>query len=78
MKKGIHPEMHKVKFVCSCWQVFEVYSTINKDIVRIEICSNCHPFYTWEEKIVKTGAVDKFYARLQKTEQLKNKNKASK
>jgi len=39
--------------------------------VRVEICSKCHPFYTGEQRILKTGAVDKFYARMKKTEELK-------
>ena len=73
MKKGIHPETKLVKFICSCWKVFEIQSTLNEDEVRIEICSNCHPFYTWEEKILKTGAVDKFYARMEKAKKLQKK-----
>ena len=73
MKKWIHPQTKKVKFVCSCWKEFEFESTLDKDIIRIEICSNCHPFYTWEERILKTGSVDKFYARMKKTEALKKK-----
>lgn len=39
--------------------------------MRVEICSACHPFYTGEQKILKTGAVDKFYARQKKTEEKK-------
>ncbi len=70
MKAGIHPKSNKVKVVCSCGQEFEVDSTIAGD-TRVEICSNCHPYYTGEQRILKTGAVDKFYARMKKTENLK-------
>ena len=74
MKKWIHPESRKVTVTCSCWEKFEVVSTIQGD-TRVEICSACHPFYTGEQKILKTGAVDKFYARMKKAEELKKKAK---
>lgn len=48
-------------------------STIKDEEIRVEVCSNCHPFYTGEQRILKTGAVDKFYARMKKAEALKNK-----
>jgi len=73
MKTGIHPDNNKITIECSCGQKFEVHSTIPWD-TRVEICSNCHPFYTGEQRILKTGAVDKFYARQKKMEELK-KNK---
>lgn len=59
-----------VKFVCSSGYVLETLSTIKDDEVRVEISSNNHPFYTGEQRILKTGAVDKFYARMKKTEGL--------
>jgi large subunit ribosomal protein L31 len=71
MKTGIHPASKKVKYICSCGNVVEVNSTLKEDEIRVEICSNCHPFYTGEQRILKTGAVDKFYARMKKTETLK-------
>ncbi len=74
MKKGIHPETQKIIIECSCWAKFEVNSTL-KNNARVEICSSCHPFYTGEQKILKTGAVDKFYAKLKKAEELKKKAK---
>ena len=70
MKTGIHPESKKIKISCSCGNSFESNSTL-KDDARVEICSACHPFYTGEQKILKTGAVDKFYARMKKAEALK-------
>jgi large subunit ribosomal protein L31 len=73
MKKGIHPEFTATKFVCSCGHVLETMSAVKEEEVRVEICSNCHPFYTGEQRILKTGAVDKFYARMKKVEALKDK-----
>ena len=70
MKTDIHPKVNKVKFICSCWNVVEDESAVKETEVRIEICSKCHPFYTWEQRILKTWAVDKFYARMKKTEKI--------
>lgn len=72
MKKEIHPQLQKVKFICSCGNVMETGSSIKEEEVRVEVCAKCHPFYTGEQKILKTGAVDKFYARQKKMEELKN------
>ncbi|HRI35888.1 MAG TPA: 50S ribosomal protein L31 [bacterium] len=71
MKKDIHPKFStKTKVACSCGAEFETGSTI-QDEIRVETCSNCHPFYTGENRILKTSSVDKFYARQKKTEGLK-------
>ena len=69
MKPEIHPKTNAVVIECSCGEKFPINSTIAKD-TRVEICSNCHPFYTGEQRILKTGAVDKFYARQKKMEEL--------
>ena len=51
MKKGIHPNYHKVKCVCtSCGAEFETGSTIKGDVLRVDTCSNCHPFYTGRQR----------------------------
>ena len=50
MKKDIHPETKEATIECACGKVFEVEST--KEGLEVEICSNCHPFYTGKEKIV--------------------------
>ena len=60
-----------VKFICSCGNVVEATSALKNPEYRIEICSKCHPFYTGEQRILKTGAVDKFYARMKKSEEMK-------
>ena len=59
MKKGIHPKYEKTSITCVCGNVIETRSTA-KDI-DIEICSNCHPFYTGKQKLVDTaGRVERF------------------
>ncbi len=60
MKKDIHPEYHeKTTITCACGAVFETGSTV-KD-AKIEICSQCHPFYTGKKKFIDTtGRVDRF------------------
>jgi large subunit ribosomal protein L31 len=73
MKKDIHPKVKNVKAICSCGTEFEMVSALKEDSIRIEICSKCHPFYTGEQKLVKTGSVDKFYERLKKTQSLGQK-----
>ncbi len=59
MKPGIHPEYVAATVTCACGNTFQTRST--KPTLRIEICSNCHPFYTGKQKIVDTeGRVEKF------------------
>ena len=60
MKTGIHPDYHDIKVVCSCGNTWQARSTMNKEL-HVEVCSNCHPFYTGKQKIVDTaGRVEKF------------------
>jgi large subunit ribosomal protein L31 len=60
MKAGIHPEYKQIMVTCTCGNKFETRSTIGHDL-QVEVCSNCHPFYTGKQKIVDTGGrVDKF------------------
>ena len=59
MKKGIHPEYKEVKVICACGETFVTRST--KPVIKVDICSKCHPFYTGKQKIVDTeGRVEKF------------------
>ncbi len=69
MQDKIHPKSSDITVTCSCGQVFNVASTLWSD-TRVEICSNCHPFYTGEQRILKTGSIDKFYARQKKMEEM--------
>ncbi len=67
MKKDIHPKYYpQAKVKCACGAVFEVGST-NPEM-EIEICSQCHPFYTGKERIIETGQVEKFRERMKKRE----------
>jgi len=63
MKKDIHPKYNnKSEVTCACGAVFPVGSTMEKIVV--EICSQCHPFYTGNEKVLDTaGRVDRFKKR---------------
>lgn len=64
MKKGIHPEYQKVQVVCTtCANTFETGSVLKE--MRVDTCSNCHPFYTGQQKFVQAaGQVEKFKKRL--------------
>ncbi len=63
MKKDIHPEFHiKSNATCACGATFEVGST--KDKLAVEICSQCHPFYTGNDKVLdNAGRVERFKKR---------------
>ncbi len=63
-KAKIHPQLKPVTFVCSSGAKFEFHSTIAEDTFHVEVSSANHPHYTGEQKILKTGKVDKFAARL--------------
>ena len=62
MKEGIPPNYRVTTVRCACGNEFQVGST--KENIRVEICSNCHPFYTGKQKLVDTGGrVDRFKKR---------------
>ncbi|MBQ9066477.1 MAG: 50S ribosomal protein L31 [Clostridia bacterium] len=70
MKEGIHPSYGPVTVRCACGATYETYST--KQDIRVDICSNCHPFFTGKQKLVDTGGrVDRFNKRFEKAQ--KNK-----
>jgi large subunit ribosomal protein L31 len=59
MKKNLHPELHDITAHCACGNSFATRST--NDELRVTICSNCHPFFTGEQKFVDTaGRIEKF------------------
>ncbi|GBF12526.1 50S ribosomal protein L31 [Tepidibacillus infernus] len=59
MKQGIHPDYKITKVTCACGNTFETGSV--KENLRVEICSECHPFFTGKQKFVDAGGrVDKF------------------
>jgi large subunit ribosomal protein L31 len=60
MKAKTHPEYREITVTCTCGNTFKTSSTLGHDL-QVEVCSNCHPFYTGKQKIVDTaGRVDKF------------------
>jgi len=60
MKPDIHPAYHEINVKCSCGNTFQTHSTLDKELL-LDVCSQCHPFYTGKQKIVDTGGrVDKF------------------
>ncbi len=62
MKPDIHPKYHEVTVVCACGETFKTGTT--KDVMKVDICSKCHPFFTGRQKLVDTGGrVDKFKKR---------------
>jgi large subunit ribosomal protein L31 len=67
MKTDIHPAYGDIKVTCSCGSIIETRSTVGRDL-NIEVCSQCHPFYTGKQKIVDSGGrVDKFHRRYGKS-----------
>lgn len=60
MKDKIHPELHQAKIKCTCG--FEIQTTSTRgEQIEVEICSNCHPFYTGKQRFVDTaGRIDRF------------------
>ncbi len=62
MKKDIHPELHLIEVTCACGNTFQTHSTL--DELRLEICNECHPFFTGKQKFVDTaGRVERFKRR---------------
>lgn len=60
MKIDIHPKYSEIEIVCSCGNTFKTRSTYTENL-HIEVCSQCHPFYTGKQKMLDTaGRVDKF------------------
>ncbi|PJF41612.1 MAG: 50S ribosomal protein L31 [Phototrophicales bacterium] len=71
MREGIHPQWYpEAEMTCvSCGTVWIVGSTVPS--LRLDVCSNCHPFYTGEQRIVDTeGQVERFYKRLKQREEM--------
>ncbi len=63
MKPEIHPNYEEINVVCACGNNFKTRSTI-KDDLHVEICSDCHPFFTGKQKLIDTaGRVDRFNRR---------------
>jgi large subunit ribosomal protein L31 len=62
MKEKIHPEYHEVVVTCACGASYPTRST--RQEMKVEICSNCHPFFTGKQKLVDSaGRVERFNTR---------------
>ncbi|MYW04491.1 50S ribosomal protein L31 [Streptomyces sp. SID3343] len=55
MKPEIHPEYVETTVTCGCGSTFTTHSTATSGQIRVEVCSQCHPFYTGKQKILDTG-----------------------
>ncbi len=65
MKQGIHPEYKTATFTCSCGNKIVTRGTV--EATTLELCNECHPFYTGKQKLVDTGGrVDRFKRRMAK------------
>jgi len=70
MKKDIHPQYVEATVHCSCGTTFTTRST--KPELKVEICSQCHPFYTGKQKLIDSGGrVERFQRRLKKVNEVK-------
>lgn len=75
MKPKIHPDYFDVEVSCACGATFKTRST-KKDL-RVELCSNCHPFFTGKQKLVDTaGRVERFQLRAEKAAKAARARKA--
>ena len=69
MKEGIHPDYHEIEVLCACGHRFTTRSTAKE--IHVEICSNCHPFYTGQQKLMDTaGRVERFRKKYEKVGQM--------
>lgn len=65
MKTGVHPKLFDTQVTCSCGNTFTAQATVER--LQLDICSNCHPFFTGTQKLVDTqGQVERFQQRLKK------------
>jgi large subunit ribosomal protein L31 len=79
VKPGIHPEYHEVTAHCACGATWQTHST--KKDVHLDICNNCHPFFTGRQKLIDTeGRVERFNKKFgtQSADALKAAAKAKK
>ena len=66
MKQEIHPKYQEINVICACGNSFKTRSTLGEEL-HIEICSECHPFFTGRQKLIDTeGRVDRFQKKYQK------------
>jgi len=79
MKPGIHPDYHELTIHCACGNAFKTRSTYKGAMMRVEICSNCHPFFTGKQKLLDTaGRVERFQKKYAKAAEAVEAAKAAK
>lgn len=67
MKSDTHPDYVVTEVTCTCGATFTTRSTVTSGVIRSDVCSQCHPFYTGKQKILDTGGrVARFEARYKK------------
>ena len=67
MKPEIHPDYHDVTITCACGSSFKTGTTKKGDAYKVEICKECHPFYTGKQKHIDAGGrIDRFNKRYSK------------
>jgi large subunit ribosomal protein L31 len=70
MKENIHPKYVPARVSCICGNEFTTRSTVGD--IRLEICSECHPYFTGRQKVIDTaGRIDRFNQRFQKSQNIK-------
>jgi large subunit ribosomal protein L31 len=73
MKKDIHPKWFETTVTCACGSVYHTHAT--KPQLRVEVCANCHPFYTGQQRMVDAGGqVDRFMRKLARVEQIQGRS----
>ena len=79
MKPGIHPDYHELMVHCVCGHTFKTRSTFKGAMMRVEICSNCHPFFTGKQKLLDTaGRIERFTKKYAKAAEAVEAAKAAK
>ncbi len=79
MQAGIHPNYHDINVNCACGANWDTRSTIKGDQLRVEICCNCHPFFTGRQKLIDTeGRVSLFERKAAKSKALQEELAARK
>lgn len=56
MKQGIHPNYHQATVVCACGATFQTGTTKDTDVIKVEICNKCHPYFTGKQKLADEGS----------------------
>lgn len=74
MKANIHPKYYDATVICSCGNTFKAGSTVER--ITVELCYNCHPFYTGQQKFVDTASrIEKFQKKLEQARPLAKKSR---